>query len=107
MNRLLGAIRSNKNRLLYILGVLVVGGAAIYVADLTVYRYGLFVRAYLGAAVFYLTYLSFVKLETRDGFQVRFPGDLKYMPFAFVVCVTPYWAGIQISDLIRFLLKGF
>ena len=105
MNKLLKVIRDNRNRIIYMLGVVAVGCAAIYVGDLTVYRYGLIMRAYLGASVFYLAYMNFVKLEASNGFEVRFPRDLKYLAFAFVGGATLYWAGIQISDLIRFILK--
>jgi hypothetical protein len=64
------------------------------------------VRAYLGASVFYLAYLCFVRLESSNGFQVKFPRDLKYLPFGFILGVTLYWAAIQITDLIGYLLKA-
>ncbi len=96
----------NGGRLLYLLIVLVAGGAAIYVGGLTVYRYGLIVRAYLGASVFYLSYLCFVRLERADGIPFEFPRDYKYIPFVFVLGVTLYWAGIQIADLVGYLLKA-
>lgn len=105
MNWPLEFIHHNRDRIVYMLAIIAIGCVAIYVGQLTVYRYGLIVRAYLGAAVFYLAYRVFVEFAPSNGFKVRLPRDLKYLPWAFVIGVTLYWAGVQISDLIRFVLK--
>ncbi len=95
MNGLFKIIRENRDRITYMFGVIAVGCAATYIANLTVYRYGLIVRAYLGAAVYYLAYLNFVRFGASNGFHVKFPRDLKYLPFAFVLGVTLFWAATQ------------
>ncbi len=99
-------IHQNRARAPFLLAGLIVGGVAVYVADLTLYRFGSAVHAWLGLSVVYLAYLCFVRLEKPDGFEVRFPRDLKYLPFAFVFGVTVYWAGMQIYEAVCQLLRA-
>jgi len=88
--------------------VLIAGG---FVAYLTVYRYGLIVRAVLGLVIHYLFFLEYVVFRRLNnesfGIKFEFPKDLKYFVIDFFVIMILVWAGVQVLDLIRYLVHIF
>ena len=91
------------------IAVLVIGA---YVAYLTVYRFEVFVRAALGLTIhylFYLEYFVFRRMHDTESFFVRFefPKDIRYFVMDFFVIIILVWAGVQVLDLIRYLIHTF
>lgn len=86
--------------------VLVAGG---YVAYLTVYRYEIFVRAILGLTIhflFFLEYVMFRRLKNESfGVKFEFPKDIRYFVADFLVIIILIWAGMQVVDLIRYMIR--
>ncbi len=89
--------------------IVVIIGA--FVAYLTVYRYGLIVRAVLGIAVNYLLYREYVVYRSlaNESFGVKFdfPKDIKYFVMDFFLVILMIWGGVQVLDLIRYLIHIF
>lgn len=85
--------------------ILIIGA---YIAFLTVYRFEIFVRAALGFTIHYLLFLEYVvtkRLKNENfGTKFEFPKDIRYFVMDFVVVIILVWAGIQILDLIRYLI---
>ena len=85
--------------------------AGSYVAYLTVYRYEIFVRAILGLTIhilFFLEYVVFGRLKNESfGVKFEFPKDLRYFVADFLVIIIPIWAGVQVVDLIRYMIRMF
>ena len=85
--------------------------AGAFVAYLTVYRYGLIVRAILGITINYLFYLEYVVFRRMnpESFFVKFefPKDIKYFVIDFFMVTIMIWGGVQVLDLIRYLVHIF
>lgn len=88
-----------------------IGIIGVYVAYLTVYRFEIFVRAVLGLTIHYLFFLEYVvfkRLKNESfGVEFRFPRDIKYFITDFFVIIVMVWAGVQVLDLIRYLIQLF
>ena len=89
--------------------ILIIGGLVAY---FTVYRYALIVRAVLGLTIIYLFYLEYVifRMAHDDrAFFIRFelPKDIKYFVIDFFVIIILVWSGVQVLDLIRYLIHIF
>lgn len=82
-----------------------------YIAYLTVYRFEVFVRAVLGLTILYLIHLEYAvfKRLKNESFGVKFelPKDLRYFIMDFFVIIIFVWAGVQVLDLIRYLIRLF
>ena len=80
----------------------------VFVAYLTVYRFEVFVRAALGLTIHYLLfreYIVFRRITNESlGVKFEFPKDIKYFVIDFFVIIVMVWAGVQVLDLIRYLL---
>ena len=88
--------------------ILIAGG---FVAYLTVYRFAIFVRAALGLTTIYLFFLEYVVLKRLKnesfGVKFEFPKDIRYFVMDFFVFIIMVWAGVQVLDLIRYLIHIF
>ena len=88
--------------------ILIVGG---FIAYLTVYRFAIFVKAVLGLATIYLFFLEYVvhkRLKNESfGINFEFSKDIRYFVADFIVFVVIVWAGVQVLDLIRYLIRIF
>ena len=90
--------------------IILIAGA--FVAYLTVYRYGLIVRAVLGIVINYLLYLEYVvfrRIHDKSVFfdKFEFPKDVKYFVMDFFLVILMIWGGVQVLDLIRYLIHIF
>ena len=87
------------------IALLIAGG---FIAYLTVYRFAIFVRAVLGLATIYLFFLEYVVLKRlKDesfGIKFEFSKDIRYFVTDFFVFIVIVWAGVQVLDLIRYLI---
>jgi len=88
-----------------------IGVIGVFVASLTVYRYEVIVRAALGFTVIYLLYREYVVLKsiTKGTYGGRFesPKDIKYLVVDFLAVIFMIWSGVQVVELIRYLIRIF
>ena len=91
------------------IAILIIGA---YVAYLTVYRFEIFVKAALGLTIhylFYLEYFVFRRMHDSESFFVKFdfPKDMRYFIIDFFVVIILVWAGLQVLDMVRYLIRLF
>ena len=88
-----------------------IGIVGVFVAYLTVYRFPIFVRAVLGLTIHYLFFLEYVvfkRLKNESfGIKFEFPKDIRYFIMDFFVIIILVWAGVQVLDMIRYLIHIF
>ena len=97
-----------KNQTFLILFVVscIVGG---YVAHKTADQYAIVVRGILGVTVIFFMWLEFFStkewaIETKE-IQLEIPNDLRYFLYGFIFSAIGFWAGIQILNLVWYLLR--
>ena len=85
------------------------GILGIYIASETVYRYATMVRGYLGVVMLYLLLGRYVFHPIPKEAEVEpapsLAADARLVLFAFWQSLTIYWAGMQVADAVRILLK--
>ena len=99
-----------RDRILLIVEI-AIGVIGVFVASLTVYRYDLIVRAALGLAVIYLLYREYVVLKsiTKGSYGGKFesPKNIKYLVVDFLAVILMIWSGIQVLELISYMIRIF
>jgi len=110
LDKFKGLIVGYRYRIFLVVEIVMVAIGA-YVAYVTVYGYEIIVRAVLGLTVLYLLYREYVLLKTMGnksfGVKFEFPKDIKYFVIDFFVVIVMIWAGVQVLDLIRYLIYIF
>src|SRR5262245_18915778 len=94
---------------IFLVTEIVISIIGAYIAYLTVYRFEVFVRGVLGLTIhllFFLEYVVFKRLKNESfGMKFEFPKDIRYFIADFFVVIILVWAGVQVLDLIRYLLN--
>jgi hypothetical protein len=83
----------------------------IYIARFIQDKYKIFAEGFVGLAVFYLIYLTFLSRKNISSkpFELEdleFPKDINYLFFGFFWAMIIYWAAGQILDLVRYFIYG-
>ena len=104
-NKLTVTIKNRTFLMLFVLAC-IVGG---YVAHMTADQYAIVARGILGVTVIFFMWLEFFSskewiIETEK-IQLEIPKDLRYFLYGFIFSAIGFWAGIQILNLVWYLLR--
>jgi hypothetical protein len=81
----------------------------VYIAYVMVDQYESIVDGVLGIVVLYFVYLVFVSpkriIKESVEIHLEFPRDFKYPVFGLFFTIIMFWAGVQIIDLIWYLIR--
>ena len=105
-------VRNRRLKPIYIALTVLAACAGAYVGYITVDRYAAIARACVGIAVFYLIYVDFFVPAKRSvafdkSLQYLLPQDMKYATIAFLWTLIMFWAGVQVVQVIWWLLAAF